>query len=473
MKPDRTSRRPTRRLLGCGLFLIGCLWGTLLPAQEVAAGGEPPARFLIETISVENAEKFSPQIIVSESLLEEGSSYTEADLRDAIHRIIRLPLILDAEFALRKGSSRGHYKLLIRVDEARRWFFGQELALTYWARGISFQNLFTDDFSVATSTLAGRRFSVGRYGVFFAAAGGDDGTLQLGYSQYNLLGRNVLLNLSLSTSGCASVENQEDERSDVCRTELFDLGLDPTFSTWSATGDSQRLRLDLSVPLDAKESIRLQGFVRETDSGFRRPAYNPDPGRFFDFRDRDELKLNLSWVYNSLDDPVFPTDGTTVEAGLDFHRLAADLFNVDLERRGPTRLFEMESVELGLSATAARYRPLSRRQTLFAKANLYLGRSDIDNLPLAALTAFSGDLDVWRAGVSLGQAVFLKRDHQRPRWRDWRWENEAELFVSGTSPDLGQPENPFQGLRLSSGITFRNTWGVFSLRLSYVDTSGD
>ncbi len=50
-----------------------------------------------------------------------------------------------------------------------------------------------------------------------------------------------------------------------------------------------------------------------------------------------------------------------------------------------------------------------------------------------------------------------------------RWENEAEYRYESTSPSFGQPDNPLRGYRLSTGIAFRNTWGLFRFTLSYLD----
>jgi hypothetical protein len=97
----------------------------VLAALPAAAQEEPPpetARFLIETISVEGPKEAAANIVKAETLLRPGETYTETQLRLAIYRVHRLPFVLDANFALRKGSRRGAYELVISVQPAR-WFF--------------------------------------------------------------------------------------------------------------------------------------------------------------------------------------------------------------------------------------------------------------------------------------------------------------------------------------------------------------
>ena len=125
----RSASLPRERI---GAVIVAALLActTSLFAQPPTEPGPP--EFLIETITVESAHKISAEIVISESLLEEGSSYTESELRDARYRIVRLPFLLDAEFSLRKGSERGLYQLVITVEETRRWFFGFDLCIFNW-----------------------------------------------------------------------------------------------------------------------------------------------------------------------------------------------------------------------------------------------------------------------------------------------------------------------------------------------------
>lgn len=463
------DRRPASwRLLAAVLLLAG---GFQAAAQEPPSSDAAEPRFLIEAITVEDAKHISSEIIVAESLLAAGESYTEEELRQAVHRIVRLPFILDAEFSLRKGSERGRFELVVSVDETRRWFFGLDSNQTWRAEPISISGLTTTSDTSSGLALVGRRFSVGSHGVFFLALGGEEGTLTLGYQQFDLFGRSVSLDLSYSYSDCGDQQAEEDPDDlgdDGCRTELFDLGLDPTFSTWSQVGDGQRARIQLGVPLRGNRSVRFLGSYRDSEFGLRRQAYKPER-RFFLFKDRRELELNVSWVFNSVDDPVVPTEGVLLEGGLDYHSLEAELTSFGILNRPPQILAPMDSAQLGALFTGARYWPVGERQTASVKIRAFLGRSDLENVPTEDVSLINDEANVWRSGLTLGHAMFLVRKHRYPKWRDLRWENELDLFSEGTSSSFGQDENPLSGFRLGTGLVFRNSWGVFRVQFNYLD----
>src|ERR1051326_2114978 len=93
---------------------------TLLAALD---GVAQPASFFIERIEVRNATRVSPQVVIAESLLHEGTTVTEGELRAASQRLARLPFLLSADFTLEKGSSRDKDVLVIKVVETKPFFF--------------------------------------------------------------------------------------------------------------------------------------------------------------------------------------------------------------------------------------------------------------------------------------------------------------------------------------------------------------
>lgn len=454
---------------------VAPLW-MALAVFATAAAGAPPSEptFLIEGISIEGAERFSPEILVAESQLEEGRSYSEDQLREAVHRIVRLPLVLDAEPELRKGSEPGRYRLIVSVDEARRWIFGWDGELTRWSEPISVSGLSRRHTVHSEETLAGRRFSLGRRGLFLIALPGQDGTLTLDYTHYDLLGRSALLGIRYSVSGCGGEREDDGGREagdDGCHSEVFDFGLDPAFATWDADGDTHRLRLSFGLPLAGNTSLRLSLFHRWAASGLRRPAFRPDPGEAFSFEDRTDAEARLAWVVSSLDDPVLPTRGVSLEAGISHRRLDARLAPLDAAAGGGPAL-EASSRSLLVELAAERWWPLSERQAVFASLGASLGRSRLRDLPLEGGVLADGEADHWTARLGAGHGIFLHRTYAAPQWREVRWENRAELFTGGSSPSFAQPENPLTGARLASAIVFRNTWGVFRLEVSWVGTEG-
>jgi len=475
--------------------LFASSWPAWSQQEAAVPSALAPTQFAIESITVENQQKFPPRIIIATSLLEEGKAYSEAELRDARFRILRLPLVLDADFELRKGSERGKYELVIEVTEARRWFFGVDYQSTIWANGISIQGVESENETFSEQSLAGYRVPVGGDGLFFVTVGGTDGTLSLGYTQYNLFSRNIIMSLKASWADCADVRidsSSAELGEDGCATEIFDLGLDPTFSTWTLNGNNYRGRFNLSMPIGGNQSIRFLSSYRYVKNGSRRPAFDPTPESFAVWDGRQDLDTSLAWVYNTEDDSILPTRGEFLEAGLAFRWLDSDLLGFFSDSRD---FVEMDSKELRLQVAAKRHWPVTAKTTLSLGLQAHLGRSQVRNLPVAVdslssddqppyvdsgLVRVSDDLTTLGASASFEHALFLKQvingepkhPKRRPRWREWRWENRLMLSYSGTSPDLDSPDNPLGGFRLASGVVFRNTWGVFRFELAYVDLVG-
>ena len=452
-------------------------------------------RFEIETIVVENQRKFPPEIIVAASHLQEGRAYSEDELRDARYRIMRLPLVLEADFELRKGSERGKYELVIQVTEARRWFFGIDNRVTRWSQAISVDGLSSDSITLSELSLAGYRLPVGGEGLFFVTIGGADGTLSLGYTNYNLLSRNVIMSLKVSWADCADVRSDSSSNElgeDGCATEIFDLGLDPTYSSWTLNGNNYRGRFNLSIPIRGNQSVRFLSSYRFVKNGVRRPAYRPEPQFLSIWDDRSDLDTGLAWVYNSEDDSILPTRGRFLEAGLAYRWLEADLFGFFSDSADSE---PFDSKEIRAQVSAKQHWPVRPKITLSLGVQAHLGRSRVRDLPIETddlpaddrpivetmgLVRVSDDLTTFGASATFEHALFLKRvingapkhPARRPRWREWRWENRLTVFYSGTDPSFDQPDNPVGGLRLGSGVVFRNTWGIFRFELAYTNAEG-
>ena len=453
------------------LPLLVALFGLWLPTATTAAEPTTEARFEVEAIVVE-AERLSPDLVIAESRLEQGKTYSERELRDAIHRIVRLPRILDADFSLRKGSRRGLYILVIQVLETRRWFFGVESDTQLWADDFSlgFPGGSTDRITTGPVTI-GHRVGVGKHGTFFLTFGGLLNSVGLGYTHNNLFDKNVRLSVGYALSDCPDGRtNANDLGQQGCQLELLDLGLDPTYSNWNPSFFGHTFRASLGVPLGGNQSIRFRAVQRQDVDGSRSPLFDASPDFYYLFENRKDRRFEASWVHNTLDDPALPTQGMLVEAGAEFSDLGTRIRDIDFTTTtGPIVDAQMRSRQAGVRFVGARHWALHRKHSVSASLNLFAGRSRFENVPDAGRRLVSGDATSWDARLGFGHSMLLYAGKKERGQGELRWLNELELSHAGTSPSFQLPDNPLAGYRASSGLAFRNSWGIFKLRVSYVD----
>jgi len=438
-----------RRLL-CALCL-------LLPAG--AAFPQEMGSFKIESIIIEGGRREATQgIVIEESRLTTGRVWTERELREAIYRIRRLPFIVRADFALRRGTARGLYALAITVEETRPFFFARESdliatssaritdALGYgYGRGVNLQSRGT----------AGGRLFVGARNVVFASANLNEG-LQAGYTRYGLFGRGGSATVSLV------------HHSFCCSREVLPLALDPGAVVWSVeSGDTAALSVVL--PLAGNQSLRGAASVSRRDAASRRGLFTDlgvDRQNFLGER-RESRRAELKWFYDTADDPLFPTQGLTLSGGVELAQQT-----VPVKSAGASIFdradFESDARLLALAATGRKSWPLSPRQSVSLGGRLAVGRSTIDHLLLADGDIRRGpvDLDSVETAVEARYSASLwgferTRDHGDLR---------AEAFVRAgyetTSPSFGGPVT-----QISAGpsVVFRNAWGVFRAAFTYLD----
>ena len=428
----RTRRNPPRRRRGrpwIRLALAALLAPGITPAAgEAPAPTDAPAQieaasFFIETITV-TAERLSPEIVLSESLLREGREYSEAQLREAVHRINRLPFVLLAEFSLRRGSERGLYELVIQVYEARRWF--SQLALGI-ALNDPIDTFRIDDFGESFlrsedgdnfDSLIGRRFAVGRRGLLFASFGTEAGLFAVGYQHYNLFDRNVLF--SVTVAG----ENQ-------------------------SLSQSRAARAQLGIPIRGNHALRLL-------AGWS--WFDYDSSFFASGAEIRETELEIAWVFNSLDDPVLPRDGTLFELGLAGSRRddERDFLLFD----GSRRRLDLSRERHAVVGSASRHWPVGARQSLSA-----------------GIGGFVGDRDrvgrKWQGEAGVGHQVFLLRNLEPGKWRELRFDTRLSAERVEYSSDLVAEGLPggLDAWRLRAGLVYRNGWGIFQLFVEHLERS--
>lgn len=448
------------------------LWLALLTPAAAAVppttGAEawPEARFPIQEIRVEGLDRASETIVVAESRLRAGAAYREAELRQAVYRVVRLPFVLDAAFRLEKGNERGTYRLVVAVVESKRFFFNREADYAVYGSELAEQAARTVENDVLHRGAAGVRFFTGRRGELFAAVGARE-TFQAGYNHYDLLGRGAVAGVALSKSAFC------------CETRLFSLGLVPDLSTWSLD-QPERLTLHLTVPLAADRSLfAAYSTVRTTDADEVQLSLGRDsPGASFHVLEADVRldRLDLRSRHDTSDDPLFPSRGHRIDVGVDLQRLRRD-GNGFLLRTLVPPTFETRPIEAELESRMARlsvggeaHLPLGDRQALTWGGRLAYGVSETESLdregnPVAA------DLEVFEASVHGAHRVRLWRHADSQVGELWL-ETRAEAAWEGTSDDERYASNPVTRSQAGVSLAFRNAWGVFRLGLSWFDLEG-
>jgi Omp85 superfamily domain len=441
-----------------------CVFLLALSAPAVRAQEEPapePVRFLIETITVQGPKAAPANIVRAETLLKEGESYTEEQLRQAIYRVHRLPFVLDASFSLRKGSERGAYELLIEVQPAR-WFF-----YDHWIRAFRFDEpLDLDDSfrrgldsSFDLGGLVGARVFVGRSGVVFAALDSEDGG-QIGFTQYDLFGRGILASAGASRNLC-------------CLQEVLPIGLDPTFSSWTYE-ESSKLSVSVSVPLGGRQSFQIAASERWGQALDRDRVILQSrdfSGFFLEDGDLKHRRVEAKWVYDTSDDPLLPTRGVSASAGLEASRFEGSnlreirFFGVPepVERRLP----EYEAEQIVAAVSGIRHWSVTPRQTVSITGRLAFGQSRIENLLVEDRIRPVTDFDHYSGSVGVQHAVLVRRSREAGNANDLRLETGFELAEERISPAFAV--NPLERLQIWTGLVFRHPWGRIRLMLSYLD----
>ena len=471
------SRRPLAPTLALTLAT-----GLLLLAAVAAPAEEPSEDFtplLVERITVEGAPEAASRIIAAETLLVEGVWYTAADLSQAVARVHRLSFVLDAGFELRPGNRTGGHELVVTAHTDRWFSFERGLGLQRSDRTYAFTDPSDDDTLTSSQTgVIGGRLFVGRAGVLHGRLGYRDdlqdesilragGGYEIAYTQHDLFGRGITASASYTSRDC-------------CATEVLPIGLAPELTAWDWDG-SEVLATSLSMPLSLHRSFQLGWTEQRGRADDRRRVLEPFGGLDRDFvfdGDQASRRIAARWVQDTSDDPLLPSRGAVLSAGLKYAAYeASDLRAFRFLGRGE----QPEVVEplpfagehLAAVFAATRHWSLTGRQSVSAKGRFSVGRSRVTNLEIDGVVLPETELDV--AGGSVGAAHLLRLWTRRsPGSANDLWlETGASFGVEGVSPDLGLPDDPLERLELSTALTFRSSWGRVKLGLSYLDLGGD
>ncbi|MFP5285132.1 MAG: hypothetical protein ACLGI9_05280 [Thermoanaerobaculia bacterium] len=463
----RPVRFPTM-LAGAWMLLWALTASADFPDEPVAA---EPARFLIETITVETSRKASAGIIESETLLEEGGTYSEDDLRRAVARVHRLPFVLDATFSLRKGSARGAYELVIEANTARWFFFDRTVHFYRFDQPYTLGDLGGDTSPWSHSGLIGGRVFTGRSGVLYGSFGfqrelanNSNGT-QIGYTQYNLFGRGIVADLSHAGS--------------CCSTEVLPFGIDPQLSSWDWM-ENEQASLKLAIPLAPHRSLQLGWTERNGRADDRERVLEPRrtlPDDVFD-GSQDSRHLEARWVQDTSDDPILPSRGTVLSAGLEYSSYQVEDLRAQRYVLGPEGFFvpagevdlpAFDGEQLLATASAIRNWSVTPRQSVSAGGQVSVGRSQLNGLTLDDRLLPETDLDLYGATLRARHLLRLWAMRETGNLADLYLDTTLTYGIEAASPRLGLQDNPLERLDLTTGVIFRTQWGRLRLAFTYLD----
>jgi hypothetical protein len=413
-------------------FLIRLLFLLLLACSALGQQGDAPRpRFLIDSIKVEGLRFASERVIVAETRLRPGREYTEPELRAGAARAARLPFVVRLDLRLEKGETRGAYQLIIDVVEAKPVFAGAKL-ITGGREN--------DD---EQSASIGARLFLGRSGVLHgAASAGDDDGFSLGYTQYDLFGTGV------TAAVLAQYKNLQFNGGNPPPQTL----LETTFKDHIVT------QVIVGVPVYGNHALRASWtreptIVRGLIGPTRPSAWSVE----------HISTTELAYIYDSTDDPLFPTDGTSVVA-------------TAARRRGPYVSIGEQGPELttyerpSYTIDARKNWSVAPRHSIWASGtHRHIEREAETFTPFGVRELSTARLN--RIEGEVGYALTVWDDARRDRYGDLRLELAAGYgHVRQVTPSrTGHPGHRviFDEYTPNAwlGLVYRSQWAVLRLRL--------
>lgn len=392
---------------------IPCLPAAAAPPAAPAPSAAP--QFLIEKISIEGVKRHGAQaIILSQSYLKTGRSYTERELQEAVYRIKHLPFVIGADLALRKGSERGRYELVVTVEETRPVFLDYSLAGTK-----SYASFFPPNTMWTNDGTLGLREFVGADGLAFLAI--SDGTgqarqVQGGYTQYDLFGGGSYASLTISDN-----------------LNAFQFPV---------------LQLTGLVGIPLADNLTLIVSPQWTNAG----SHSTDRS----------WGGALGLVYRTTDDPIVPTRGTDLEASASGTHSSSSFDGTGFSEN-----------QYGLAWSATHYWPISRRQSL----GLSLGGAAFQGSVFSAFQGSTMKFNEpgFDADLLLLYSASLWGGAATRRFGDLRFEvSGGETFAHYSQHIISPVVLPIfvsagnaGEFTASAGLLFRNEWGILRFSFNY------
>ena len=430
-------------------WLALCLsWGF-----QDQGGFNQPADFYIESIEVENSRLVSRAIILAQARLQPQTTYDEAALAQAVRLIRQLPFIIDARFQLRKGSRKSAYILVIRLEEARNYFFNSETT----AFGADGENEPADQ-----ATTLGLNYFLGRQSLVYA--GWSPGlaleqeakpvfdTYRVGTTIFDLFRRGWFFN---AETAYRDSEKHRQPSNNSERITRF-----PSVFSYS---------LQVGLPLQRNQWLKLDLFQNAARQDLTLVPVSPNPTAERRESSRERTRTgNLSWELNTSDDAFLPTSGRIVRGGLTFKRTRLQTAPEGVPGLTTDRFTEA----WGAFGEYDQYLPgaANRSWRFHATAAWEKGDEEFQGQTLLDLESLLGTLTAahqwhWRITPS------------KPRWGDLFFGFEAGYRFQENRFKLLATDNPLitrnKQAHAGAYLAYRGSWALIRAQVRYLDEDLD
>ena len=402
----------------------------LLASAAAAFGQQQPQRYRLERIIVEGSG-VDDTIVRGEARLREEQMYTEADFREAVGRVRRLPFVVDATYRIEPGVTAGGTTLVVRILDVFPVFLDFTGTNARNAEGDTVR-----DYSI----LLGGRALLNNLGVIEGAVeksdNGDGINVGLAYRAYDIMGTGAFATAVLAQR---------------FKTELRDY--DPT------------MVITAGYPLTRRQTVTFTGAKSGSSVTRDFDLNNDDDDDDDDDTDRDDnldLKddaafnyATLQWWYETIDDPFFATRGVQIALGPSWGQSEFTSRNWNAATRR-IDITESGSEAYGVNLDASLYQKLFPRTVGFLRLNASGTREQETELETRNGVA--------RAGLAFD---FHRQDENvlRP------WKARVEIGAAYRTTDVTRPDlagSSFNDTGAEVGFVLRHRWGSVRLLGTYL-----
>ncbi|HVE73203.1 MAG TPA: hypothetical protein VNI54_17680 [Thermoanaerobaculia bacterium] len=402
----------------------------LLASAAAAFGQQQPQRYRLERIIVEGSG-VDDTIVRGEARLREEQMYTDADFREAVGRVRRLPFVVDATYRIEPGVTAGGTTLVVRILDVYYAFVDFTGSAARNADGDTVRD---------GSVLLGGRALLNNLGVIEGAVeksdNGDGFNVGLAYRAYDIIGTGAFATAVLSQR---------------FKTELRDY--DPTMA------------VTVGYPLTRRQTVTFTGAKSGSSVTRDFDLNNDDDDDDDDDTDRednfdltDDAAFNyatLQWWYETIDDPFFATRGVQVAFGPSWGQSEFTFQNWNLVTRR-IDITESATEAYGLNLDASVYQKLFPRTVGFVRLNGSGTREQ------------ETELETRNGAVRAGLGFDFHTQSEtviRP------WKARLEIGAAYRMTDLTRPDLPgvsFNDTAAEAAFVFRSRWGTVRLLGTYL-----